>query len=98
MLEFGGMPTSKDGRNSALGPVGGSLKSSLLVAVGTTIADRPPHDYAPVYASLGPSVAPRDSGPSKSVVLSCKNFPFSASSWFIPAHEHPDFTHDRVGV
>jgi hypothetical protein len=44
--------------------------------------------YTPVYASLCTSRYPvQDSGPSRSLVLSRENFPFSASSRFIPAHK-----------
>jgi len=35
----------------------------------------------------------QDSGPSGSLVLSRKNFAFSASYRFIPAHKHRDITH-----
>jgi hypothetical protein len=56
--------------------------------------------YTPVYASLGPSrLAAQDSGPSRSLVLSRKNFAFSASCRFIPAHKHPHFTnYPQTGV
>src|ERR1019366_10507629 len=53
-----------------------------------------PPRLSPVYASLCTSRYPvQDSGPSRSLVLSRKNFSFSASSRFSPAHKHPDFTH-----
>ena len=46
-----------------------------------------------VYASLCTSRYPvQDSGPSRSLVLSRKNFPFSASSRFSPAHKYPHYT------
>jgi hypothetical protein len=35
----------------------------------------------------------QDSGPSRSLVLSRKNFPFSASSRFNPAHKSGHYVH-----
>src|SRR5664280_1920614 len=55
--------------------------------------------YTPVYASLCTSRYPtQNSGPSGSLLLSRKNFPFSASCRFIPAHPDGDFTATIRGV
>src|SRR5262252_1247696 len=49
--------------------------------------------YSPVYASPCTSRCPaQNSGPSRSLVLSRKNFAFSASCRFSPAHCNPDFS------
>ena len=67
------------------------LPSALINDVGTRVVcfrSSIAHPaYTPVYASLCTSRYPvQDSGPSRSLVLSRKNFPFSASSRFNPAH------------
>src|SRR6266571_2562333 len=54
----------------------------------------PPILYLRFTASL--TVAAQDSRPSGSLVLSRKNFAFSASCRFIPAHQHRHFTHRPV--
>src|SRR5215471_15775169 len=49
--------------------------------------------YSPVYASPCTSRCPaQNSGPSRSLVLSRKNFAFSASCRFSPAHCNRDFS------
>src|SRR5437588_7457934 len=49
--------------------------------------------YSPVYASPCTSRYPtQNSGPSGSLLLTRKNFPFSASCRFIPAHCNGDFS------
>ena len=68
------------------------LPSALIYDVGARVVcfrSSVAHPaYTPVYASLCTSRYPvQDSGPSRSLVLSRENFPFSASSRFSPAHK-----------
>ena len=54
--------------------------------------------YTPVYASLYTSrCTTQNSGPSGSLILSRKNFAFSASCRFIPAHRHGLFATSIFG-
>ena len=54
--------------------------------------------YSPVYASPCTSRYPtQNSGPSGSLLLTRKNFAFSASCRFIPAHCNRDFATVRLG-
>jgi hypothetical protein len=73
------------------------LPSALIYDVGTRVVcfrSSIAHPaYTPVYASLCTSRYPvQDSGPSRSLVLSRKNFSFSASSRFNPAHKPVHYT------
>src|SRR5260370_16380147 len=65
------------------------LCSRLVPRVGVRVfsfpSQIPPPAYTPIYASLTPSrESAQDSGPSGSLVLSRKNFAFSASCRFYP--------------
>src|SRR5207244_8710198 len=53
----------------------------------------PPILYLRFAGSL--TVAAQDSMPSGSLLLSCKASSSSASCRFIPAHQHPHFTHNQ---
>src|ERR1700733_6893719 len=54
----------------------------------------PPRLYPCLRFTVSLAVAAQDSGPSGSLLLSRKNFPFSASCRFIPAHKYLCYTHN----
>jgi hypothetical protein len=55
--------------------------------------DSPPRLYLCLRFTGSLAVAAQDSGPSGSLVLSRKNFAFSASCRFIPAHKYRHIAH-----
>src|ERR1700730_8440005 len=54
--------------------------------------DSPPRLYPCLRFTESLAVSAQDSGPSGSLVLSRKNFAFSASCRFIPAHKYRRYT------
>src|SRR5207244_3574107 len=56
----------------------------------------PPRLYPCLRFTESLTVSAQDSGPSGSLVLSRKNFAFSASCRFNPAHINPHFTYRGV--
>src|SRR6266576_628060 len=56
-------------------------------------APSPPRLYPCLRFTVSLAVAAQDSGPSGSLVLSRKNFAFSTSYRFIPAHINRDIAH-----
>src|SRR3984893_3857435 len=57
----------------------------------------PPRLYPCLRFTVSLAVAAQDSGPSGSLLLSRKNFPFSASCRFTPAHINPHRTQNSPG-
>src|SRR6202042_2726111 len=57
----------------------------------------PPRLYPCLRFTESLAVSAQDSGPSGSLVLSRKNFAFSASCRFSPAHQHRDHTQNPLG-
>src|SRR5205807_9216047 len=59
----------------------------------------PPRLYPYLRFTVSLAVAAQDSGPSGSLLLSRKNFPFSASCRFTPAHKNPhNAQNPRIGL
>jgi hypothetical protein len=55
----------------------------------------PPRLYPCLRFTVSLAVTAQDSGPSGSLILSRKNFAFSASYRFIPAHKNRHYTHNH---
>ena len=100
-MKFLGVPEVFDyaglSRNSRYRPVHVAFRTLILrrrPGCKFSQLNRPPRLYPCLRFTEFLAVSAQDSGPSGSLVLSRKNFAFSASCRFIPAHINCHSTHN----